>query len=380
VSNPEAGRTELVAATIEELADAVRTSRPLDTLVELVIEQVTQVVKASSVAVWLLDRESDLWTIAGGRGLSWRAQQVRFKKDHPLFNRIGDDGEIVVDLARAGFRRVYPEHYLITTALYAPMSIAGKRVGLLALYGRDGIEFTPGDLRFVRTVGAHVGIAISLAALEERAERLAVLEERARLGANLHDGVLQILSSIRLYAKDLTRTLDAGADIEQVRRIAAEIEACVDDGTSEMTDAIHRLRAPDVEVDISQGLELTRRRLQDSGIATELVYEVDELDPNVSDALFWIAREAANNVLRHAKARNVSIELRATGPVTELVISDDGVGMNSDGAEGARDGDGGLGREIMRERASRLGGTLDVRSDKHGTRVFARVPTLVDHG
>jgi two-component system, NarL family, sensor histidine kinase DevS len=372
---PAPERTQLVATTLEELADAVRTSRPLDRLVELVIEQITQVVKAEVVAVWLFDNDSDMWTIVGGRGLSWRAQQVRFKRDHPLLNRIGDDGEIVADLGSAGFRRLYPEHYLITTAMYAPLSISGKRVGLLALYGHEGTEFTLGDLRFVRTVGAHVGIAISLAALEERAERLAVLEERARLGANLHDGVLQILSSIRLYTQDLTRRIDDGADAAEVRRIADEIAMCVDEGTAEMTAAIHRLRAPGVEVDISQGLELTRRRLQDAGIATELVYEVDA---ESSDALFWIAREAANNVLRHARAQNVSIELRATGPTAELVISDDGVGVDSDGASLDDRSEGGLGRAIMSERAERVGGTLELHSDRHGTRVHARVPTRPD--
>jgi nitrate/nitrite-specific signal transduction histidine kinase len=370
MTETRAGRTELVASTIEELADAVRTSRPLDTLVELVVEQITQVVQASSVAVWLLDRESDIWQIAGGRGLSWRAQQVRFKSNHPLLSGIGDDGAIVTDLAAAGFRRLYPEHYLITTALYAPMSISGKRVGLLALYGHDGTVFEPEDLRFVRTVGAHVGIAISLAALEERAERLALLEERARLAANLHDGVLQILSSIRIYARDLGSALDGGGDRGAARELAKEIESCVDDGTAEMLAAIQRLRAPDVEVDISQGLELTRRRLQSAGISTELVYEVDGLHPDVSEALYWIAREAANNVLRHSQARNVSIELRGTGPMAELLISDDGVGSNvPDTSDGA-----GLGREIMRERVTRLGGTLEVRCDAQGTRVHARVP------
>jgi signal transduction histidine kinase len=361
---------------LETLAAAARSARPLEALVELVIDQVAEVVRLDAAAVWLYSPDNDLWYIGGSRGLTWRAAQVRFRGSQALHGRIDEEGEIVADLTAAGFRRLYPEHEQVDGALYAPMTISGKRVGLLAVYRNDSEPFAEEDLRFVRTVGTHVGVAVSFAALEARSERLAVAEERARLGADLHDGVLQILSSVRVYACELQEELDrlpavSGADgATRIRELSAEIQRCVDTGSEEIADAIDLLRRPDATVDVARGLELARERLQNAGIATELVYELDDLPAEVSDALTWISREAASNILQHSAARAVAIELRATGPLVELVIADDGA------AESRHDRDGGigLGQQLMRERAEQLGGTLTIDSRADGVRLHVRVP------
>jgi len=359
---------------LETLAAATRSARPLDALVELVIDQVAEVVRLDAAAVWLYSPDNDLWYIGGSRGLTWRAAQVRFKGGQALHGRIDDEGEIVNVLAAGGFRRLYPEHERIRGALYAPMTISGKRIGLLAVYRNDHEPFTEDDLRFVRTVGTHVGVAVSFAALEARSERLAVAEERARLGADLHDGVLQILSAVRVYARELREELDRLPDASspvqrRIAELSGEIEHCVDTGSEEIAGAIDRLRRPDATVDIARALELARERLQNAGIATELVYELDDVPPEVSDALAWIAREAASNILQHSTARAVAIELRATGPVVELVIADDGGSTRPDD-----DGGIGLGRRLMRERAEQLGGALTIDSGPGGVRVHVRVP------
>jgi signal transduction histidine kinase len=375
--NSEWERDAAKVSKLEALAAVARSARPLEVLVGLVLEQVAEVVRLDAAAVWLYSSDNDLWYIGGSRGLTWRAAQVRFRGSQALHGRTAEEGEIIADLNAAGFRRLYPEHERIHGALYAPMTISGKRVGLLALYRNDHEPFTEEDLRFARTVGTHVGVAISFAALEARSERLAVAEERARLGADLHDGVLQILSAVRVYASELLdehdhpRAAAAGTGSSRIRDLAIEIQRCVDTGSEEIATAIERLRRPDTTVDVARGLELARERLQNAGIATELVYELDDLPPEVSDALTWIAREAASNILQHSAARAVAIELRATGPVVELVITDDG-GAGSSSLEG----DGGirLGQGLMRERAEQLGGTLTIESRPGGVRVHARIP------
>jgi signal transduction histidine kinase len=67
----------------------------------------------------------------------------------------------------------------------------------------------------------------------------------------------------------------------------------------------------------------------------------------------------------------VAIELRATGPVVELVIADNGA---SDGARRDLDGRVGLGQRLMRERAEQLGGTLEITAGPEGVRLHVRVP------
>lgn len=389
---------ELAAAAkvraLEELATATRRARPLEGLVELVIDQVAEAIRIDGAAVWLHQSQGDIWYIGGSRGLTWRASQVQFPGDRSLLSRIDEEGEIVTDLACAGFRRLYPEHERIRGALYAPMTIAGRRVGLLALYRESEGPFTETDLRFARTTGAQVGVAISFAALEARSERLAVAEERARLGADLHDGVMQILSAVRVYAGELRRTLDAGAgapdaaQLERIEGLGAEIESCLDEGSEEIRSVIESLRRPDVNLDVSRGLELARERLQAAGIATELVYELDEIPDEVADALTWIAREAASNIIRHSNADNATIELRATGRVVELLITDDGGGSGPktwpaaggatrNGAGNGPRGDGGaqLGLRLMRERAEQLGGSFSIEPQQAGMHLRVRVPT-----
>jgi nitrate/nitrite-specific signal transduction histidine kinase len=366
--------------TLAGLAADMETARPLESVVELVIGQIAEVIAHDAAGVWLHEDDDDLWYMAGSRGMSWRASRVRFRGSQALHSRIAPEGEILDDLDAVGFSRLYPEHDTIRSVLYAPISISGRRVGLIGLYRKTDERFTAEELSFVRTVGAQVGMAASFAALEARSERLAVMEERARLGADLHDGVLQILSSVRLYARELRRELERRASgraapvAPGAEELLAELERCLEEGSEEITAAIERLRRPELKLDIARSLELTRERLQNAGIATELVYELGDVAPDISDALAWISREAASNILRHSRAGNVVLEVRASGPVAELLISDDGVGVN---AGNRADGEDHLGRHIMRERAEQLGGTCSVHSDSGGTRVHARIP--VEH-
>jgi signal transduction histidine kinase len=367
---------------LESLAAAIRAPRPLNAVIELVIAQIFDIVPADAAAVWLYDADNDLWYIGGAKGLTRRASEVSFKSHETLHARVGDLGEVMHNLASAGFRRLYPEHDLIRGALYAPMTIAGRRVGLIALYRNTEEPFGDDDLRFVRTVGSHVGMAVSFAALEARAERAAVLEERARLGADLHDGILQILSSVRLYAREMRSLLDGATAAlpddrsRAIDEVLGQLEGCLEEGSAEVALAVDHLRRPQPLVDLASQLEATKRRLEERGIITTISFDVDDVCCEVADALGWILREAASNVLQHSLARHVTIELRRIGDHVELAVSDDGVGASAPPRDRGRGSDRHLGRRIMRERAAHVGGTLRVLSDAAGTVVFARVPAV----
>jgi signal transduction histidine kinase len=97
---------------------------------------------------------------------------------------------------------------------------------------------------------------------------------------------------------------------------------------------------------------------------------VDSLPRDLEEALHGIAREALNNVLRHAGASAISVGLRRDEGGVVLEIADDGVGF--DPAEtGLR---GGMGLAGMEDRAAGVGGRLTIRSGPAGTVVLARVP------
>jgi signal transduction histidine kinase len=358
-----AGRRASSPHPCQDLAAAVSSPRPLDAVLALVIDQISDVVPSDAAAVWLHDADNDLWYIGGARGLTRRASQISFQSGQTLHAQVGDQGEIVTNLHSVGFRRLYPEHDLIQGALYAPMKIAGRRVGLIALYRNDPAPFNEDDLGFVRTVGSHVGMAVSFAALEARAERLAVLDERARLGADLHDGILQILSSVRVYARELRSSL-------------SKLEDCVDDGSEELIAAIGHLRTPDACLDLRRHLDVARDRLEERGVATSVESEVRKLDSEVADALGWIIREAASNIIKHSGATRARIEIRATGTEVEMTVADNGAGRGADDRPPDRFDERPLGHKIMRERAAHLGGVVSVSGGPEGTTVRARVPAV----
>jgi signal transduction histidine kinase len=96
----------------------------------------------------------------------------------------------------------------------------------------------------------------------------------------------------------------------------------------------------------------------------------------VADALAWISREAASNILQHSLAQTVTSGLRAIGDEIEMTIADDGVGASAPPRLQRRGSDRHLGRRIMRERAAHIGGRLRVVSDASGTLVHVRAPAV----
>jgi signal transduction histidine kinase len=96
------------------------------------------------------------------------------------------------------------------------------------------------------------------------------------------------------------------------------------------------------------------------------------LSQNVSSHLYWIAREAVTNVVKHARATHITINLRNTGKIVELRVEDNGLGISS-----AAEVDGkGIGLKIMMQRAQLAGGRMRLeQANAHGTIVSCEIPT-----
>ena len=101
--------------------------------------------------------------------------------------------------------------------------------------------------------------------------------------------------------------------------------------------------------------------LADAGISATVVGDVADTDPRHRALMAWVLRESVTNVVRHAQAQSVVIELGPDG----ITVTDDGAGCT--GAEGN-------GLRGMRERVSGAGGTLDVAPGTPGTRVRVALP------
>jgi signal transduction histidine kinase len=214
-------------------------------------------------------------------------------------------------------------------------------------------------------------VALENARLLSEARGKAALEERQRLARELHDSVSQALYGIALGAKTARTLLDqnprlAGDPLDYVLSLS---EA----GLAEMRALIFELRPESLETEgLVAALEKQAAALgarHEIGVQTVLCDE-PQTSPETKEALYRIAQEALHNTVKHARASNAEIRMECYPDKITLEISDDGVGFDTSG-----DFPGHLGLRSMRERAERLGGTLEVESaPAEGTRIRALMP------
>ena len=278
--------------------------------------------------------------------------------------------EIATDPRRHGFPPNHPEMH---SFLGVPITVKGQAVGDLYLTNKRGsAEFSTGDQTLVERFAAHAGLAIENARLSERVQSLAVIEERERIGRDLHDGIIQRIYGVTLGLDDvpeLART-DAAAAGERVEHAIDALH----DAIGEIRTFIYGLRPGlDFPGSMASALETLAEEMRlNTAIQIDVVAPtVAGLSPMIRGEMLSIAREALANVLRHAAATRATVTVTAADGAVLLEIADDGIGFDATGP--APEGHHGLAN--MRRRAASLGGTLHVESGPGaGTRIIVSLP------
>lgn len=197
----------------------------------------------------------------------------------------------------------------------------------------------------------------------EEVRRLAATAERERIGRDLHDLLGHTLSLITLKLELSRKLLDR--DLPAARREVEEAERVARHALAEVRSAVTGIRAADLAA------ELASARLLLESSMVHLQYEAPPaLSPEIERSLALVIREAATNIARHAQATHAQIAFACEAGFVQLQIIDNGRGVVVDEGNGL----GG-----MRERVSKLGGSLRIESPKgQGTRLQVRVPIKPD--
>lgn len=200
-------------------------------------------------------------------------------------------------------------------------------------------------------------------------------DERRRIAADLHEGVVQDLAG-------LSYSLTAAAD-RAPATVSSDVAAALRDGATHARGAIRQLRTLLVELHppnlraAGLGAALTDllAPLGARGIATELDVPDDlHVTTETELLLFRAAGEAVRNVQRHSEARHVSVRVSLPAGYVRLEVSDDGLGFAPAERERRR-AEGHVGLSLLEDMARREGGTLDVRSTPgEGTSFALEVP------
>lgn len=252
-------------------------------------------------------------------------------------------------------------------AVVSPLAAADTLHGVLVVAHPAG-KTTPAqdDVPLLASFAGQAALAMERAQAQEERELLVVLEDRERIARDLHDVVIQ-----RLFATGLQ--LQSAVPLTARPEVARRINAAVDDLDATIRDirrAIFELRTP-----MSAALRTEIRDAVDAAAdslgfrpALDLAGPVDSAVPEpVRPDLLAVLREALSNVVRHAKATRVTVEVQADARRLTLVVTDDGVGTDPAAARG--------GLVNMRERAQRYGGEFEVGpAQPRGTRLSWSIP------
>jgi two-component system, NarL family, nitrate/nitrite sensor histidine kinase NarX len=219
------------------------------------------------------------------------------------------------------------------------------------------------------SVGRHLGLAMEKAHLESEARRVAIMEERATIGNELHDSLAQSLIGMRLQVKLLGEYL-ARKDVGRAQYEAGRLRRAVEQANDDVRELLTNYRLRIGEGGLARTLaELLERFRRDTGIAVFFQNECTALglSPAQEIQVFYLIQEALTNIRKHSGARNVRILLNNQDELYTVLIEDDGLGM-AEGAEPAGGEHAGL--AIMRERTERLQGQIVIESEPgEGTRI-----------
>ncbi|MFC1992306.1 sensor histidine kinase [Chloroflexota bacterium] len=211
--------------------------------------------------------------------------------------------------------------------------------------------------------------------IRRRIERDAIIDERRRIGREIHDGVAQSLSYLNLQTK-LVSDAVSSHKTEQALTGLEDILKTVQDTYEDVRDSIDQLST---EVRNLPLIPVLRNYSREFGQKNSIEFKFDaskafpQISPVAELQLLRIAQEALNNVRRHAQATMVAVKLEHNGQSVEMTVKDNGQGFNPVDPVDLPPGYHGL--TIIKERAEELGGSATISSAPgEGTEVMVSLP------
>ena len=258
--------------------------------------------------------------------------------------------------------------------LAVPLAAGGEMFGHLYLTQKiSGTEYTSSDQELLEMLMAHAVVIIQNTRLYEQIGRLAVVEERARIGMDLHDGVIQSIYAVGLILESARLGLQDKPEESDSLMVHAIEE--LNDTIRDIRNFILDLRPHRFSGNLSQGIARLVREFQANTMTSVNLQVHPDMSSHLSTpaarALFLTTQEALANIARHARATEVVITVQCEQEWIELLIKDNGRGFDSAAQTQAV----GHGLSNMRARAEELKGSFVIDSTLgKGTRVTLRLP------
>lgn len=389
-------QTAALVRTLEELT----TNSELNTFLGQVLIAITEQLDVPLSALWLLDQaKENAWLrMMCHEGHILTGEQQLGHPNATIPDPIADSGAwLAVYSARRPvihdniannpvFKAPQREWLLahgIKTLLSVPLLLGSEVIGKLTLSLKHG-SFIAEAVELTQALAHQVTLAIQLTRLAEQAQQSAVLEERNRMAREIHDNLAQGFTGVVVQLEGAENVLTKAPEkartrINRARQLARE-------SLCEARRSVQALRPQALEAsDLARALSrLAERMTEDTPVRASFQVRGTyvSLPPSIENDLLRIGQEALTNVLKHAHATGVRLDLTYDLQEICLSVQDDGQGFGLDSQRHTENSEekssgGGFGLTSMRERTERMGGRLTVISQLgQGTTVRVTVPVL----
>jgi two-component system, NarL family, sensor histidine kinase DevS len=255
-----------------------------------------------------------------------------------------------------------------------PLRGRSNVLGVLCVAVLDSRPLIDLDIQFIGAIGSWMGTALENVRYNNNSRRLAVLEERERIGMDLHDGIIQSIYAVGLTLEHARLLLSENPD-QSLERIDQSING-INNTIRDIRNYILDLRPRQLsDENLVQGLQRLVNEFRANTLAEAHINGpsdgLEKLPASKALALFHICQEALANTAKHAKAKKVEVVVWTTGDRVLMEIRDNGKGFEMENTRTSL----GHGLSNMQTRARNVGGDLELTTEPGiGTTILTWVP------
>lgn len=359
----EAKNRELSA--LYEVAASLSQPATIDTICRGVLDRIMVLLDAQAGVVRYADESSSQLKIGVPRNLSddFLKAEAQMPIGDCVCGRAAVEGQPIacrLDSGGSAGELACRKKEGFSSMVAIPITSKQQPLGVLNLFFYGVRTLDDNEVRLLETVGQHLGVAIENQRLAAREKEMAVYEERNLLAEELHDSIAQSLAFLNIQAQLLQDSIrrqaldEAASELERIRE---GIQESYDDVRELLVHFRTRL---DVGADLPAAVASALEKFEgQTGIATALSRSGSGVAASAQHnvQILHIVQESLSNVRKHSGARRVEVRIE-DGPPRAIRIADDGDGFDP----GTAASEGHVGLKIMRERAHRIGGRLDIQS------------------
>lgn len=373
------------AIILYQLGMQITASLDLELVVNAVADGARQMLAADIGLVGLMHqehREIVVQATSGNRTDALKHLRVPLRKGAPT-GFLSSEEPLIIESYDGNGSAPHSMEFIraegIVSVLSVPLRRGERLLGLVMVMTRQPRHFTSEESQMLARLAHFVVVAIENAQLYRQVRYLAVLEERDRLGRELHDDLAQALGYIKLKSSIVDDLVQRG-EIEQSRAGILELKQVASQAYTNVREAIFSLRTI-----VSSELGLVPV-LQDYlaeykshyGLDASLLVDSDfptTLSTEVMIQVIRVIQEALTNARKHAQASQVRVRFERMDGTGRIIVQDNGRGFDPNTPR--ENGGQHCGLGIMRERMQGVGGTLDIDTTLgKGTRIIMNLPAL----